>query len=67
MLRPCPLDSDDLYLVSLLVAGVPDKSIATQLGVSQRTVQRRVSNIMELAGTQTRMQLAWRAATEHWL
>ncbi|WP_436759993.1 helix-turn-helix domain-containing protein [Streptosporangium sp. V21-05] len=64
---PCPLGPDDLYLVSLLVAGVPDKSIATQLGVSQRTVQRRVSNIMELAGTQTRMQLAWRAATERWL
>lgn len=64
---PCPLGSEDLYLVSLLVAGVPDKSIATQLGVSQRTVQRRVSNIMELSGTHTRMQLAWRAATEHWL
>lgn len=64
---PCPLGSDDLYLVSLLVAGVPDKSIATQLGISQRTVQRRVSNIMERAGAQTRMQLAWRAATEHWL
>ncbi|MFF3439986.1 helix-turn-helix domain-containing protein [Streptosporangium sp. NPDC002721] len=65
--RSCPLGSDDLYLVSLLVAGVPDKSIATQLGVSHRTVQRRVSNIMELAGAQTRMQLAWRVATEHWL
>ncbi len=64
---PCPLGSDDLSLVSLLVAGVPDKSIATRLGVSQRTVQRRVSNIMELTGAQTRMQLAWRAATERWL
>ncbi|GAA3420240.1 helix-turn-helix domain-containing protein [Streptosporangium vulgare] len=64
---PCPLGSDDLYLLSLLVAGIPDKSIATQLGVSQRTVQRRVSNIMELTGAQTRMQLAWRAATERWL
>ncbi|MEU4410884.1 helix-turn-helix domain-containing protein [Streptosporangium sp. NPDC023963] len=65
--RSCPLGSDDLSLVSLLVAGVPDKSIATRLGVSQRTVQRRVSNIMELVGARTRMQLAWRAATEHWL
>ncbi|MFC4532396.1 helix-turn-helix domain-containing protein [Sphaerisporangium dianthi] len=64
---PCPLDSDDLYLLSLLVAGVPDKSIATQLGISQRTVQRRVSGIIETAGVQTRMQLAWHAARERWL
>jgi len=64
---PCPLGPDDLYLVSLMVGGASDTSIAAQLGVSQRTVQRRVSNIMELAGAQTRMQLAWRAATEHWL
>ncbi|MET8158670.1 LuxR C-terminal-related transcriptional regulator [Sphaerisporangium sp. NPDC005289] len=64
---PCPLDPDDLYLLSLLVAGVPDKSIASQLGISQRTVQRRVSGIMEAAGVQTRMQLAWHAARERWL
>ncbi|MET8333925.1 helix-turn-helix domain-containing protein [Streptosporangium canum] len=65
--HPCPLNSDDLYLLSLLVAGVPDKSIASQLGLSQRTVQRRLSHIMELAGAQTRMQLAWHAARERWL
>ncbi|MGW0589444.1 helix-turn-helix domain-containing protein [Streptosporangium sp. NPDC002607] len=64
---PCPLGFDDLYLLALLVAGVPDTSIAVQLGVSRRTVRRRVANVMELAGAQTRMQLAWRAATEGWL
>ncbi|MBF8184844.1 TrmB family transcriptional regulator [Nonomuraea sp. K274] len=63
----CPLDADELYLLSLLVAGVPDKSIATQLGLSQRTVQRRVYHLMRLAGAQTRMQLAWHAARERWL
>ncbi|ETK37063.1 helix-turn-helix domain-containing protein [Microbispora sp. ATCC PTA-5024] len=63
----CPLGSDDLYLLSLLVAGVPDKSIASQLGISQRTVQRRVSHLMAEAGAQTRMQLAWHAARERWL
>ncbi|MFI7033884.1 helix-turn-helix domain-containing protein [Microbispora rosea] len=62
-----PLDSDDLFLLSLLVTGVPDKSIASQLGISQRTVQRRISHIMEAAGVQTRMQLAWHAAREQWL
>lgn len=59
--------SDNLYLLSLLMAGVPDKTIATQLKISQRTVQRRVNQLMELAGVQTRMQLAWHAAREHWL
>ncbi|MFD1933250.1 MULTISPECIES: helix-turn-helix domain-containing protein [Nonomuraea] len=62
-----PLDSDHLYLLSLLVAGVPDKSIATQLKVSHRTVQRRITHLMEQAGAQTRMQLAWHAARENWL
>ncbi|GAA3079572.1 helix-turn-helix domain-containing protein [Streptosporangium carneum] len=62
-----PLDSDHLYLLSLLVAGVSDKSIATQLKVSQRTVQRRITHLMEQAGAQTRMQLAWHAARENWL
>ncbi|RBQ19848.1 TrmB family transcriptional regulator [Spongiactinospora rosea] len=63
----CPLDADELYLLSLLVAGVADKSIASQLGLSQRTVQRRINHLMRLAGAQTRMQLAWHAAREHWL
>ncbi|MEO3891567.1 helix-turn-helix domain-containing protein [Nonomuraea sp. B5E05] len=63
----CPLDADELYLLSLLVAGVPEKSIASQLGLSLRTVQRRVYHLMRLAGAQTRMQLAWHAARERWL
>ncbi|MFI6501837.1 helix-turn-helix domain-containing protein [Nonomuraea typhae] len=62
-----PLDADHRYLLSLLLAGVPDKSIATQLKVSQRTVQRRITHLMERAGAQTRMQLAWHAARENWL
>lgn len=61
------LDGDSLYLLSLLVAGVPDKSIATQLNVSHRTVQRRITQLMERAGAQTRTQLAWHAARERWL
>lgn len=64
---PCPLDADELYLLSLLVAGVPEKTIASQLGLSLRTVQRRVYHLMRLAGAQTRMQLAWHAARERWL
>ncbi|WP_222851425.1 LuxR C-terminal-related transcriptional regulator [Phytoactinopolyspora mesophila] len=58
---------DDLYLLSLLVAGVSDKAIATQLGISQRTVQRRISDMMQRVGAETRMQLAWQAARHGWV
>ena len=57
-----PLNSDDLSLLSPLVAGVADKPIATQPGISRRTVRRRLSHTVEPAGAQTRMQPAWHAA-----
>jgi DNA-binding CsgD family transcriptional regulator len=62
-----PLGPEELELLSLLVAGVTDKAIATRLGVSLRTVQRRISELMALASTETRMQLAWQVAQRGWL
>src|SRR5699024_4974780 len=58
---------EELELLSLLVAGVTDKAVATRLRVSTRTVQRRVSELMELTGAQSRMQLAWQVAQRGWL
>lgn len=58
---------DDLYLLSLLIAGVTDKAIASQLKISQRTVQRRISDLMQRVGAETRMQLAWQAARNGWV
>jgi DNA-binding CsgD family transcriptional regulator len=55
------------FLLSLLVAGVPDKSIASQMGVSRRTVQRRLGRLMTLAGVDTRPALAFQAARRGWL
>lgn len=57
----------DRQLLSLLVAGVADKAIASQLGLSRRTVQRRIQSMMALAGATTRMQLAWQAARRGWM
>ncbi|TCO45297.1 helix-turn-helix transcriptional regulator [Actinocrispum wychmicini] len=52
-------------IVTLLAAGLTDNAIARQLGVSPRTVQRRVSELMDRLGAQNRfqagMQLARRA------
>jgi DNA-binding CsgD family transcriptional regulator len=61
------LDDSERYLLSLMVAGVPDKSIASQLGVSRRTVQRRLDRLMALASMDTRTGLAFQAAKRGWL
>jgi hypothetical protein len=45
-----------------LVAGVTDKAIATQLRISQRTVQRGISDLMRRANT--RMRLAWEVSRQ---
>ncbi|WP_283134471.1 helix-turn-helix domain-containing protein [Rhizohabitans arisaemae] len=58
---------EERFLLSLFVAGVPDKSIASQLGVSRRTVQRRLGELMALAGVDTRPGLAFQAARLGWI
>ncbi|MFG1661234.1 helix-turn-helix domain-containing protein [Micromonospora chersina] len=60
-------DAEEVRLLSLFVAGVPDKSIASQLGVSRRTVQRRLADLMAVAGVDTRPGLAYQAARRGWL
>ncbi|MFF4761296.1 LuxR C-terminal-related transcriptional regulator [Streptomyces sp. NPDC001292] len=52
------LSPADSKLLSLLVAGVADKAIASQMSLSRRTVQRRIQSLMTRAGAGTRMQLA---------
>jgi len=61
------LREPEVLLLSLVVSGMPDKSIATQLGVSKRTVQRRLDRLMSLAGVDTRTGLAFQAARRGWL
>ncbi|ARZ67133.1 regulatory protein [Streptomyces albireticuli] len=59
-------DALDLEVLSLLLAGLTDTSVAKQLGLGLRTVQRRVKRLMELAGVTTRLQLGWHAAQRGW-
>jgi predicted transcriptional regulator len=61
------LPAEDRALLSLLVSGVTDKAIANNLGISQRTVQRRIAELLSRAGAVTRPQLAWQAARLGWL
>lgn len=61
------IDAADMKILGLLLAGLTDQSVAGQLDVSVRTVQRRVKHLMEMAGVQTRMQLGWHAARNGWV
>lgn len=50
------ITSRDAQILSLLAAGASDSTIARQVGVSQRTVERRLRTIMEGLGATTRFQ-----------
>ena len=52
---------------ALLLAGLTDQAIGNQLGLSLRTVQRRVSQLMERARVATRLQLGHEAGRRGWL
>lgn len=60
-------DATDLEILSLLLAGMTDASVAKQLDLGLRTVQRRVKGLMELTGVTTRLQLGWHAYERGWL
>jgi hypothetical protein len=53
---PAEGEPDDGPLLALLAAGLKDEAIARQLGVSLRTVQRRISTVMRGLGARTRFQ-----------
>ncbi|AKU14649.1 helix-turn-helix transcriptional regulator [Luteipulveratus mongoliensis] len=60
--------SEDLrdVLVRLSI-GLTDDAIARELGISERTVHRRVRRLQELLGAQTRFQLGIQATRRGWL
>ncbi|MEU3077602.1 helix-turn-helix transcriptional regulator [Streptomyces laurentii] len=54
-------------LLSYLSAGLTDESIARELGVSERTVARRIARLQEMLGAKTRFQLGVQANRHGWL
>ncbi|MFF8277336.1 TrmB family transcriptional regulator [Streptomyces lateritius] len=56
----------DRRILALLLAGLTDQTAATQLGLSPRTLHRRLRRLMDLAGVQTRMQLGAYAVRSGW-
>lgn len=56
----------DRKILALLLAGLSDQAVSSQLNLSMRTLQRRLRRLMDVAGTGTRMQLGWHAARNNW-
>lgn len=57
----------DRDLLKLLLLGLTDAAAASQLGVSVRTVQRRLADLMSTAGVVTRIQLGAEAVRRGWV
>ncbi|MFE2733981.1 helix-turn-helix domain-containing protein [Streptomyces sp. NPDC059349] len=58
---------DARQLLTYLSGGLTDDSIARELGVSERTVARRIARLQEVLGAQTRFQLGVQASRRGWL
>jgi DNA-binding NarL/FixJ family response regulator len=52
-----PLGVTQETILALMLTGAPDKAIAARLGVTERTVQRRIRTLMIAVGAANRMQL----------
>ncbi|GAB3332790.1 LuxR C-terminal-related transcriptional regulator [Micromonospora halotolerans] len=55
------------HLLTLLGAGLTDETIARELGVSERTVTRRIAALQKSLGARSRFQLGVQAARRGWL
>jgi DNA-binding Lrp family transcriptional regulator len=51
-------------VIPLLAAGLNDKAIAHEAGMSATTLNRRIAELMKGFDTRTRFQLGWRAALD---
>ncbi|MFI0924091.1 helix-turn-helix domain-containing protein [Streptomyces sp. NPDC021012] len=58
---------DARRLLTCLSSGLTDESIARELGVSERTIARRIARLQEIVGAQTRFQLGVQATRRGWL
>ncbi|MBX6357438.1 MAG: transcriptional regulator TrmB [Micromonosporaceae bacterium] len=64
---PVDIGEEDRKLLALLAAGLTDEAAGARLGLSRRTVVRRVHQLMAACGARSRLQLGWRARDRGWL
>ncbi|MDO9379875.1 MAG: helix-turn-helix domain-containing protein [Nocardioidaceae bacterium] len=61
------LDPLDRRILSLVHAGMTDRAAGAELGLSMRTIQRRMRDLMDRSATETRLQLGAAAVRRGWL
>jgi predicted transcriptional regulator/DNA-binding CsgD family transcriptional regulator len=61
------LDERDRQLIGLLASGATDAVIARTFGLSTRTVQRNIHELMQKVGARTRFQAGMEAVSRGWL
>lgn len=62
-----PLEPRDRRILSLLAAGATDQQIARSVGVSTRTVERRVAALMQILSAGTRFQAGVQSVRRGWI
>ncbi len=58
------LSLESKELIVLMAAGLNDKTIAYDLNISQRTLERRIAELMRVLNARTRFQLGWLCALQ---
>jgi DNA-binding NarL/FixJ family response regulator len=61
------ISDEDRRLLTLLAAGVKDDAIGRQLGLSVRTMRRRVRRLLDLLDARTRFQAGIEATRRNWI
>ena len=61
------LDEATRQLLAHLAAGLTDEAIARDLGISARTLGRRIHRLEQILGADSRFQLAVQAAKRGWI
>jgi len=62
--RDVQMSEATTQMIPLLAAGLNDKAIVYETGISIATLNRRIAELMKRFDTRTRFQLGWRAALE---
>src|SRR4051794_13187386 len=62
-----PPDAEDSAILALVAIGLKDQAIAQRLGMSPRTLRRRIGRMMRALGADTRFQAGLEAARRGWL
>jgi DNA-binding NarL/FixJ family response regulator len=61
------LDPHDQQIVELLAVGMKDEAILRQLGISERTLRRRIAALLARLGATGRFQAGVQAAHRGWI